>query len=481
VSLDPVDVLRAEIVSGPRGPQIGAFFDFDGTVIHGYSGGVFFRQRLRAGQVNPVDIARALQIGLTVDDPQEKYDRFLAHGFASWAGRGVDEMEEFGERLFRQEIAASIYPDAGVLIQAHQSMRHTVALASSASRFQVEPAASELQVEHVVCTRLEEEDGLLTGRIIGPIAAGPGKADAVLQFAAEHEVDLSASYGYANGDEDIPFLETVGNPRPVNPQGQLARHAAQRGWPVRRLTDRGRPDPLVVGRSLAALTGAGLAVGVGVGLGALNRNRRQAVDLSVSLAADVALAIAGVEVIVDRGEEHLWAHRPAVFVFNHQSNGDALVLAKLLRRGFSGVAKKEVAAMPVVGQFMRLADVAFVDRANSADARAALAPAVERLQAGTSLVVSPEGTRALTSRPGRFKRGAFHVARAAGVPVVPIVLRDVGRRMSRSARTMRPGVIRAVVLPPVFPEEWAPEEVGVRVDQLRESFEAVLADWRGTP
>jgi HAD superfamily hydrolase (TIGR01490 family) len=473
------DPLTAEVLAGPSGAEIGAFFDFDGTVIHGYSGAVFLRHRLQRGQVNPLELARALHIGLTVTDVQEKYDQFLTAGFRTWQGRSVDEMEELGQRLFVQQIAATIYPDAWELVQAHLRRGHTVALASSASRFQVEPVAAELGIEHVVCTVLEDEDGILTGRVIGRVAAGEGKAEAVRRFASEHGVDLDESYGYANGDEDIAFLEAVGRPRPVNPEAKLEQHASERGWPTRRLGDRGRPGLVSVARSVAAFGGMGAAVGVGVGLGLLNRSRRQAVDLSVSLYGDVGLALAGIDVQVVRGQDHLWAHRPAVFIFNHQSNGDALVLAKLLRGGFTGVAKKEVANQPIGGQFMRLAGVAFIDRSDSQAARAALEPAVERLRSGTSLVMAPEGTRAKTARLGRFKKGAFHVAAQAEVPVVPIVMRDVARYMGRSARTFRGGTVRVVVLPPVLPQRWRPDEFGDRVAEVEASVRAVLDDWPG--
>ena len=64
-----------------------------------------------------------------------------------------------------------------------------------------------------------------------------------------------------------------------------------------------------------------------------------------------------------------WATRPAVFLFNHQSQLDVLILAKLLHGGFTGVAKKELANSPGFGLMFRLADVAFVDRGNDHDRR----------------------------------------------------------------------------------------------------------------
>src|SRR5258708_38084300 len=67
----------------------------------------------------------------------------------------------------------------------------------------------------------------------------------------------------------------------------------------------------------------------------------------------------------------------------------------------------------------RLADVAFVDRQDNAQARKALEPAVQRLRDDISLGIAPEGTRSATPALGSFKKGAFHLALQAGGATVP--------------------------------------------------------------
>src|SRR6266516_277477 len=89
-------------------------------------------------------------------------------------------------------------------------------------------------------------------------------------------------------------------------------------------------------------------------------SRREAVDLGTTFAGELGSLLAGVRLDV-HGGEHL-AAQPAVFLFNHQSQLDVLILAKLLHGGFTGVAKKELASSPGFGLMFRLADVAFVDR-----------------------------------------------------------------------------------------------------------------------
>jgi putative phosphoserine phosphatase/1-acylglycerol-3-phosphate O-acyltransferase len=468
----------AEIRASPRGRRTGAFFDFDGTLIAGFSGNEFYRARLRAREVGPGELARTL---LAVGDMRLRgadVDGLMRTAIAVWKGRPVDDMEQLAERLMVQRIAGMLYPEALQLIDAHRQRGHTVVLASSATRYQVEPLAAELLIDNILCTEVEVMNGAFTGELASPVRWGPGKAEAVRDFAGERGLDLARSYGYGNGDEDEAFLETVGKPRPLNPEPGLARLARDRDWPVTYLTPRsaGRVRPLL--RTGAALAGVGAAAFVGVGAGLLNRSRRVAANVAAGVGSDIALALAGVELEVI-GEEHLWSHRPAVFVFNHQSSLDTLVLGSLLRRDFTGIAKKEAARDPRFAPIGALLDVVYIDRANSAAAREAMRPVVERLRNGTSLAIAPEGTRTPTPRLRPFKKGAFHVAMQAGVPIVPVVLRNAGQLMWRGEAVVHPGKLQVAVLAPIATDAWSVEDLNDRVAQVRARFEETLQRWPG--
>src|SRR5439155_1595317 len=149
---------------------------------------------------------------------------------AAWL-RGVPEkeLEELAERIFARAIAAAIYPESRTLVQAHRRRGHTLALVSSATRYQVEPLARELGIPHVLCTRLEVENGRLTGRHVWPTCYGGGKALAARALAREQGVELRQSYFYTDSDEDLPLLEIVGRARPTNPSRRLAAIARRRG------------------------------------------------------------------------------------------------------------------------------------------------------------------------------------------------------------------------------------------------------------
>jgi len=209
--------LVADVAAAPPGPRVGAFFDFDGTIIDGYSLASFARHHLRSLDVTPAALGELLLIGLRGVTSEEDFERLTVVGMRAWAGRTEDELTELGERLFVQGIAGALFPEAWRLVAAHLDAGHTVVLASSATRFQVEPAARALGVEHVLVSPVEIVDGVCTGRPGGALLWRAGKAAAVQSFAEEHGIDLGQSYAYSNGDEDVPFLRTVGRPRALNP------------------------------------------------------------------------------------------------------------------------------------------------------------------------------------------------------------------------------------------------------------------------
>ena len=472
--MNPDDVI-AQIEAGPRGPQVGAFFDLDGTLVHGFTATHILGDRIRSGDVALGDLARlvltAVDGGLG-GDPTRAGDVSIG----ALRGLGVDQMEELGERLFVQKIAGTIRPQARAIVKAHQRMGHTVALASAATRFQTEPIARDLDIQHIVCTELETEDDLLTGRVLGAFLWGEHKASAVRTFAREQGVDLQQSYGYANGDEDIAFLASTGRPHAIGPGRALRRAARLQGWPVLDMH-----EPLRAG-ARAALATVGAVAGLNVGLlggavvGLLRRDRRAGLNLGISMGCDAALAIAGVEVEIT-GEENLWGARPAIFIGDHQSSLDPVIMGALLRRDIAGVAKAEARRDPRMLLATLLLDPVFIDRSDPEQSRAALDALLERVRSGTSIMVFPEGTRMPTPEPGPFKKGAFHMAMQAGVPMVPVVFRNAGALLAPRSRVVRPGTVEVCVLEPIDTTDWSVGDLNEIVSDVRQRFIDTLDAW----
>jgi putative phosphoserine phosphatase/1-acylglycerol-3-phosphate O-acyltransferase len=470
--------LLDEIERAPGGPEIGAFFDFDGTLIAGYSAGVFYQDRIRRFELTPSELVRSIVALLEMGLRGADVSKLMEIAVANWAGHREHEVRELFDRLFYERISGMVYPEARELVRAHERAGHTVVLASSATRYQLAALAEDLGVENVLCSEVELVRGYFSGYLDGPVLWGPAKATAVREFSEHRGVDLERSFAYANGDEDVAFLESVGLPRALNPADELKQVARKRDWPAVDLGQRGRPGLVDVARTGAALAGLGAAGGVGIAVGLLTGDRRRGANLAASVGPDLALAIAGVHLNVV-GEENLWSDRPAVFIFNHQSSIDVAIIGALVRQDLTGVAKVEASRDPRFAPIGYVADVVYIDRSNSKQARAALKPAVDRLRSGTSIAIAPEGTRSPTPRLGRFKKGAFHLAMQARVPLIPIVIRNAGDVMWRGSFVIRPGTVDVAVLDPISTRGWKVPELDERVAGVRELFARTIEEWSG--
>jgi putative phosphoserine phosphatase/1-acylglycerol-3-phosphate O-acyltransferase len=349
-----------------------------------------------------------------------------------------------------------------------------VAVVSSALPYQVMPIARELGIEHVMCTHLEVADGALTGNVVHPTCYGVGKATAARDFAAPRGIKMEKSFFYTDSDEDLPLLDLVGRPRPINPNRNLATLAAKRGWPARRFTSRGTPTASEVARTALAVASAVPASLLSVPAALLAGGWRAGLNMAVSTWGELGTALAGVDLQV-QGEQYLWSHRPAVFIFNHQSAVETLLLCKLLRRDFVGIAKKELEKNPIFGPIFAASGTIFVDRFNHEQAVHALEPAIAALRKGTSIVIAPEGTRSPTPTLGKFKKGAFHLAMASGRPLVPIVFKNTLDVLPKYGVVLRPATVEVVVHKPIATASWKRKDLDKHVDDVRRLFETTLA------
>jgi putative phosphoserine phosphatase/1-acylglycerol-3-phosphate O-acyltransferase len=465
-----IEQLLTTIEEAPDGPQVAAIFDFDGTLIAGYSATVFIREQLRRGDLSARDFVELMSAMANFGLGNLGFSGMMLVTAQFMRGISEDTYREVGEELYKGQIARLIYPESRALVEAHLRKGHTVAIISSATPYQVEPAARDLGIEHVLCTHLEVEDGKFTGGVVRPTCFGEGKVSAAEDLAQRSGADLNHSFFYSDSTDDLQLLVHVGKPTALNPSDKLARYAHKHHWPVASFGSRGRPSLAQYVRSIAATVSLVPSFVAGLPIYALTGSRRDAQNFSFSLFADTASALIGLDLNVE-GEENLWARRPAVFIFNHQSKADVVICARLLRRDIAGIGKKEIRKMPVIGRVLEMGGVVLIDRENAASAIEAMQPLVDAMKKeGKSVVLSPEGTRTVSPRLNPFKKGAFHLAMQAGVPIVPIVIRNAGDVAPKGDFVFRPATVDVKVLPPVDTSGWRAETLDEHVREVRNMF-----------
>jgi 1-acyl-sn-glycerol-3-phosphate acyltransferase len=157
---------------------------------------------------------------------------------------------------------------------------------------------------------------------------------------------------------------------------------------------------------------------------------------------------AGARLQIEGGDEVDWS-RPHLFVCNHQSMIDVPIAFVSLGCNVRFIAKRELGLLPLLGHYMRATGMIFVDRGDGERARQSIQAAADRMRAGASVLAFPEGTRSIDGSIGPFKKGAFVVAIAAQVPVVPVAIEGAQRVLPRDGFRVRPGVVRVRIGSPI--------------------------------
>ncbi len=226
----------------------------------GSSGAQFGRAAYRAGLVSRAQVARwgvdHLRFRLRGATDQDT-DALVA--LVNELLRGVSErtLRRMIPDLL-EGILPRIYPQMVAEVRSHQDAGRPAFIVSAASNGVVELLARVLDMEGGIGTRYEvDDDGRYTGRLIGGLNYGELKIEPMRRFAAEHEIDLDASFAYSDSVSDLPMLELVGEPIAVNPDAELARIAAERGWRVMRFERLGRTIAAAAALTVATVVGGG--------------------------------------------------------------------------------------------------------------------------------------------------------------------------------------------------------------------------------
>ncbi|MEH6820721.1 HAD family hydrolase [Dietzia psychralcaliphila] len=261
-------------------PQAAAFFDVDNTLIQGASIILLARGLAKHKFFTAQDVAGMAwsQIKFRVSGNENADDvaagRDKALSFVK--GHTVAELTALSEEVVDTSMLDRVWPGTRSLVQMHLDAGQQVWLVTATPVMLARVIASRLGLSGALGTVAEEEDGVYTGRLVGDILHGPGKAHAISSLAEAEGFDLSKCYAYSDSFNDMPMLTMVGNPVAINPDGRLRKYASENGWDikdfrtVRKAAKKAMPGVLAVG----GLAGARAAVRSSYGVRTMGQIRR---------------------------------------------------------------------------------------------------------------------------------------------------------------------------------------------------------------
>ena len=213
-----------------------AFFDLDRTLLRRSSALALAGPFRRRGLISRRALMRAAlwqALFVARGASGEAVRRAAEEGLVVLRGMTPAELQQLVADALGPVLRPLVYREPVELAAGHRERGEPVYVVSAALQEIVDALARDLGFDGAIGTVAEVADGVYTGRTLHARHAA-GKAEAVRELAEREGLDLSASTAYTDSHTDLPFLEAVGNPVAVNPDRQLRRIAAERGWPILR-------------------------------------------------------------------------------------------------------------------------------------------------------------------------------------------------------------------------------------------------------
>jgi HAD superfamily hydrolase (TIGR01490 family) len=213
--------------------RIGAFFDFDETLLDTESSRLGIKHLWERRLVSRIFILKAFVAGLLYRRHLITDQQTAKILLRLYRNRRLVEFTDGSETFYRDILKPRLAPKILAKVNDHKDQGHILVLISGSIRYMLEPVARDLGFEHLLCTDLQADaNGLLTGKPKGPLCLDTTKRHLATELAQSTGIDLARSYAYGNHQADLPLLELVGFPHAVEPSKPLLKVALARNWPI---------------------------------------------------------------------------------------------------------------------------------------------------------------------------------------------------------------------------------------------------------
>ncbi|MFM7105121.1 MAG: lysophospholipid acyltransferase family protein, partial [Flavobacteriales bacterium] len=162
--------------------------------------------------------------------------------------------------------------------------------------------------------------------------------------------------------------------------------------------------------------------------------------------------VCGIHVKVS-GIENIDKNNAAIYIANHSSYLDILALSRVMPTGLFYVGKKELGWIPVLGLYIWVVGHFFVDRKNHSAAMNSMRRAAKKILNGRSIIVFAEGTRSSDGQVGKFKRGAFIIAKEGMIDIMPIAVIGAHDLLPKKSIMLKSGIVEVKFGPRISSRE----------------------------
>jgi 1-acyl-sn-glycerol-3-phosphate acyltransferase len=231
---------------------------------------------------------------------------------------------------------------------------------------------------------------------------------------------------------------------------------------------------VLVGISIIVYTPLGLAALL-LSLPGLRRPMGRVIAVLARAWARWVLALTGCPFTVT-GAEHIPPRGGFCLVANHNSIFDIVLLLASVGRPFGFIAKKELAAVPLLNIWILLLGGLFIDRKNIRKAVEAINGGIRRIKNGGAMIIFPEGTRGRGQGMLPFKSGALKLATKAGAPVVPVAITGTYGVFEKDRRFRRCPVSVRFAPPVATAGIPVAEKRGALADQIYDTINGMLQE-----
>lgn len=209
-----------------------AFFDLDRTITKAVSGRVLALRAFRNGLLNRRDIATGIFISLAYRfgfaDPAKIMEKMTG-----WVkGLAEDELTNLCHEVVQKDLIPSIHPEVYHEIRMHKSKKARIIILSTTLTEICRKIAEHLEIDDVICSRLEIINGYLTGNPVGKLCYGDEKRLKIKEYCERNDSTPDEAWYYADAFVDFPALNFVGFPVCVNPERKLKNLAIKKGWKI---------------------------------------------------------------------------------------------------------------------------------------------------------------------------------------------------------------------------------------------------------